>query len=364
MRRAVFLLGFGLLAALPAPAGQQPAGDVAARLSTFFGSWYSVCPGTRVTAAPASGIAVPGYEAFRVERQCDLKNRNEMSVTLVDRAAGEVFVGEVLHSSERRGQPFSAEKDIPIIQSALGDLYGVPATIEMLPGSRGPLLPIRIRLREAADATASVSGFVSQDGASLLLGAFRALEDDASALRGRLLSDSTGVRPENAAFYVTAFIDFQCDRCRTRTTKVRDFVGARGGALEIRFLPLVKVHDWAFAAAETAAALANISPTLYMKYEEALFPRAGSMTGAAARELGADVAAAAGARDAFDRELSSGRARQRVVRDIDLAFSLGLNGTPAFFYEGAFLTGEPGLAEEVIAAGLRPPKAGGKGGPQ
>jgi hypothetical protein len=359
MRPSLFFLGLGLLAALPAGAGEEPTRD---RLSKFYASWYSVCPGTKVTVAPVSEIAIPGYEAYRVERQCELKNRNEMTVTLVDRAAGEVFVGEVLHSSERAGQPFSAEKDLPVIQSALSDIYGVPVSIEMPQGARDRCCR-SARLKEAEGATASVSGFVSQDGASLLLGAFRPLEGDPAALRASLLAESAGVRPPKAGFYVTAFIDFQCDRCRTRTVKVRDFVWSRGGALEIRFLPLVKVHNWAFAAAETGAALANVSPALYMKYEESLFPRAGSMTEAAARELGADVAEAAGARAAFDAELSSGRARQRVVRDIDLALSLGLNGTPAFFYEGAFMTGEPGLAEKFVAGRLdSPPARAGKGG--
>jgi hypothetical protein len=99
---------------------------------------------------------------------------------------------------------------------------------------------------------------------------------------------------------------------------------------------------------ESAAALANVSPAPYANYEEALFPRAGGMMEKAARELARDVAEAAGAREAFEQELSSGRARERVLRDIELALRLGLNSTPVFFYRGTLLTGESQLAESYI----------------
>jgi protein-disulfide isomerase len=178
-----------------------------------------------------------------------------------------------------------------------------------------------------------------------------------------MLAESPGVRPRSGKYYVTAFIDFQCEKCRQRTPELADFAWTHGGgALEIRFLPMVKVHDWAFAAAETAAALANVSPALYDRYEQAVFPQASAMTPAAVRQVGADVAEAAGVGPAYREELSSGRARQRVARDVGLAMSLGLNGTPVFFYEGAFLTSDTGVAENYIDGRLRQ-KSGSPGTP-
>lgn len=359
MRRTLVSTLLGLSAAALAQGGQ----DFREKVSKYFGAWYSVCPGTQVSVSPVSEISLPGYEAYGVERQCDIKNRNEMSVTLVDVAKNEIFVGEVLHDSSRRGRPFSPVADGRVIEGALTEAYGVPASLQLEPGSRGPLQPIRVSLQQAPDAVAKVAGFVSQDGASLLLGEFRPLDVDPTVFRERVLSESRGVRPPKGRFFVTAFIDFQCEKCRQRTPQVRDFVWGRGGALEIRFLPLVKVHDWAFAAAVSAAALSNVSPELYAKYEDALFPRAGSMNAAAARQIAADVADAAGVRAAFDGELSSGRARDRVVRDVELALRLGLSGTPVFFYRGAFLTGETGLAEKAIESLMSaPPASSGRGG--
>jgi protein-disulfide isomerase len=209
-----------------------------------------------------------------------------------------------------------------------------------------------VSLRQAPNASASRSGFVTQDGAGLLLGEFHPLGTPPEAWRENVLSESAGIRTSKGSFAVTAFIDFQCEKCRLRAPQVRDFVSSRGGTLEVRFLPLVKIHNWAFAAAESAAALGSISPALYASYEEAIFPRAGSMTEAAARELAADVAAAGKAREAYDAEIASGRARDRVLRDVELALRLGLNGTPVFFYRGAFLPSDPNLAESYIQSRL------------
>jgi protein-disulfide isomerase len=324
--------------------------DTATRdqLRRYFAEWFSVCPDSRVTVAEDRELSIPGFEAYQIERHCKLKNREEQSVALLDPARREVFVGQVLHSDERRDQPFSAATDFPVLAEALRGMFGTPVSLELGSGSRGTLLPIRVAVRQSADATATMPGFVSQDGASLLLGEFFPLDERPDALRERLLSESPGVRPPKGSFAVTAFIDFQCEKCRVRTPKVRDFVWTHGGALEIRFLPLVKVHNWAFAAAEQAAALADVSPALYAKYEDALFPRAGAMNEKAARELAADIADAAGVRPAFEAELSSGRARQRVIRDIELALRLGLNGTPVFFYRGAELTPEPEVVEAYL----------------
>jgi len=86
------------------------------------------------------------------------------------------------------------------------------------------------------------------------------------------------------------------------------------------------------------------------------------MTPESVRQAGADVAEAAGVGPAYREELSSGRARQRVARDVELAMRLGLNGTPVFFYEGAFLSSDTGVAENYIDGRLRkaPGSTGGR----
>ena len=147
---------------------------------------------------------------------------------------------------------------------------------------------------------------------------------------------------------IVEFVDFQCDRCRKRAPEVKKFVGESGGSVEVRFFPLVKVHPWAFAAAESAAALAAISSQLYESYETALFARAETMDSDGARQLAADVAEAAGRKKDLAAEVSSGRPRERVLADLRLGMRLGVAGTPWFFHDGTLIPADPDLLENLL----------------
>lgn len=361
MRRTVFLAVLALFSGLSA------RGDDAtkARVGRYFTKWYSVCPGNKVTVTAMPEVAIPGYDAYRAERACEFKNRNESNLTLVDKAGKEIFVGQVLHDDTRRDRPFVAATDLPLVRGALQEMFGLPVSLSLGQGQRGALVPLAVRILQAPGAVATLAGFASQDGASILLGEFFAFDVDPTVTRSKLLAGSAPpASAKKPIFTVTAFIDFQCEKCRVRTPQVRTFAWAHGGEVQVRFLPLVKIHNWAFAAAESAAGLMAVSPALYPKYEDAIFPRATGMDEKAARDLATDIAQAAGVGEAFAAELSSGRARDRVLADIDLALRLGLNGTPAFFYQGVWLTAEPELAENFIQSRLEAAAKPGKGSPR
>jgi protein-disulfide isomerase len=356
MRKAALLAILTLL--LPAAGRADEA--TRQKVGRFFSAWYSVCPGNKVAVTEARDIAVPGYEAYKADRDCELKNRNESNVTLVDASHREIFVGQVLHDDSRKNRPFSPAADLPAIKGVLQQEYGLPIGIGTKGAPRGALVPIEVRIQEAPNALATLRGFVSQDGASILLGEFFPLDVAPEVTRAKLLADGASPAAKKPLFTVTAFIDFQCEKCRVRTPQIRDYAFTHGGRLETRLLPLVKIHDWSFAAAECAAALAAVQPALEDNYERAMFPKAASMNAQAARDTAADVAEAAGVKTAFEQEIASGRARDRVIADIDLALRLGINGTPQFFFRGAWLTSEPELVEHYIDSRLSEP--GGSSG--
>lgn len=347
MRRLIgFLAVFGLCLARPADAGDP---DTPRRIALYFTGWYEWYTLSRVVAEESRDVAVPGFEAYRVSRQSDSRMHQESNVALYDRSRDEIFVGDVFDDPRRRAarHPFDAAADLPNVEAALTDALGLPVEARREGAARGALLPIVVRIREAEGAVARRDGFVSADGATLLLGEFRPLAETPAAFRAGLLAENRGVRPRSGSFTLAEFLDFQCDRCRVRTPMAEKLVSARGGALEFYFLPLVKGHDWSFAAAEAAAALASVSPELFARYMEALFSREG-MTAEAARQLAADVAEAAGRRADFGAELSSGRARQRVARDITLAIRLGIGATPRFVHAGTLVAGERGVLEAYL----------------
>jgi hypothetical protein len=356
VRKPLFL-ALLLCCAIPFPSGAQPSARE--KIAAYFRGWYAHIPGSEVVVNATREVSVAGFEAYRVERKSSSKAHQESNVVLYDSASGEIFLGDVFHDPERAkgGRPLDAARDIPDMEAALRDLFGLPVKVELQSRPRGALRPLTVSVREDKDqdALATRAGFVSSDGATLMLGEFRPASESPTAFRAKLLGESAGVRVEPGRFIVTEFMDFQCDRCRVRTPEVRRAVLGKGGTVEIRFLPLVKMHDWAFAAAESAAALAGVKPELYRRYEESVFARAEGMSVAAARELAADIAGAAGADDAFAAEIASGRARARVLRDISLAMRLGIMATPSFVHRGTLIPGERGLLEDFLWQSLPSP---------
>ncbi len=367
--RKPFLLAPLLCGALASSSFAQP--PVRERIAGYFRAWYAHIPGSEVSVSPTREVVLPGLEAYKVERRSSSKSHQEENIAFYDAGRDEVFVGDLLHDPGRSNgnRPFDPGRDLSNIEASMAELFGLPVKVELGSTARGALLPLTISIRQDkdSDSFAARAGFVSKDGSTLMLGEFQPLAAGPAAFREKLLGQTEGARPrqgsptrqsrsgDGARFTVTEFLDFQCDRCRVRTPDVRRAVEEKGGTVEVRFLPLVKTHDWAFAAAESAAALAGVKPELYRRYEEAVFARSEGMSRAAARELASDIAEAAGARDAFAAELSSGRARARVLRDVDLAMRLGVMVTPAFLYRGTLLSGEKGLLETFLRESLKAP---------
>ena len=352
MRRSL-LLTLVLCCAAPLFSALPPLSE---RLAAFFRGWYAHIPGSEVVVTPTRDVVLPGLEAFRVERHSRSKAYQESTVVLYDAASGEIFVGDAFQDPGRAGgrRMFEAGSDLPNMETALREAFGLPVRVEVKTPARGALKPLKVLVSQEKEGDAFVSraGFVSNDGSTLMLGEFHPLSENPAAFRERLLGQSPGVRGEQARFTVTEFLDFQCERCRVRTPDVRRAVAEKGGTVEIRFLPLVRQHAWAFAAAESAAALAGVGLELYHRYEESVFARAEGMNAAAARELAADIADASGAREAYNAEIASGRARGRVLRDISLAQRLGVMGTPSFLFRGTLLPGEKGVLEDYLFVSL------------
>jgi hypothetical protein len=338
------LILLAVAASAPARAADPGTPD---RLRRFFESWYTYFPGSTVAVTPLPDFDQPGLSAFRAERKSSSPAHQESSVALWDGARQEVLVGDVFADPDRRrsGKPFDPATDLPNVQASLAEAFGLPVRATRAGPARGPLEPLRIDVRQRADAILSRDGFASKDGSLIALGEFVSVPGGVEAFRRRLLGERPGVRQGSGRFTVTEFLDFQCERCRARAPEVEKAVAERGGTVEARFLPLVRNHDWAFAAAESAAALAALDAALYPKYRAAVFARAESLNPEGCRDLARDLAESAGIAARFHEEIASGRARDRVLADMRLAARIGVSITPTFVFDGTLLSGEAGLLE-------------------
>jgi hypothetical protein len=151
MRRLAAFFALAICAALPGRADEATRD----RVSCYFTGWYSVCPGTKVAVTDASEVRIPGYEAYRTERSCSLKNRDESGVTLVSRDGKQIFVGAVLHDDSRHDRPFSPQSDLPGVRDTLQGMFGLPVALSVGAGVSGALIPIDIRIQQVPGSDSS-----------------------------------------------------------------------------------------------------------------------------------------------------------------------------------------------------------------
>lgn len=123
------------------------------------------------------------------------------------------------------------------------------------------------------------------------------------------------------------FSDFQCPFCGRAQEALRTFMSKHGAEVTMVFkhLPLSQIHPEAVPAAR--AAWAAQQQGRFWEYHDLLFTRQDALAdvvyAALATQLGLDVAR-------FNRDRRSEAAGAAIERDLTLARTLGLGGTPFF----------------------------------
>jgi len=156
------------------------------------------------------------------------------------------------------------------------------------------------------------------------------------------LAADSPMRGDSAArVLLVEFSDFQCPFCERAQATLKAFIDAHGAEVKVVFkhLPLTALHPQAVSAAR--AAWAAHQQGRFWEYHDRLFARQNDLGDAAytalARELGLDLVR-------FDRDRKSDAAAQAVARDLELAKTLGLTGTPFFLVNREPVAGAQPLA--------------------
>jgi protein-disulfide isomerase len=161
-----------------------------------------------------------------------------------------------------------------------------------------------------------------------------------------------------APVVIVEFSDFQCPYCRSVEPTLKALLAKYAGrvSLAYRDFPLREVHPQAQQAAEAAWCAGEQGK--FWEYHDLLYTNeakldAGSLAGHA-RSLGIDV-------QRFTSCLASGKFKHAVEEDVQAGSKVGVNGTPAFFINGIFLSGaQPaGIFEKIIEAELAAAQAEG-----
>lgn len=157
------------------------------------------------------------------------------------------------------------------------------------------------------------------------------------ALVGRALA--SGLTLGNSAHrpHVVEFADYQCPACRVADSVLESAQHQAHGLPSVRFhfLPLEGIHPFAFEAA--VASVCAAQQGRFESIHHVLYKEQGDI---GRRSWGA-LAMAAGVPDTarLVRCMDDTAAANHVIADEELAASLHLQGTPAFFVDGKLIFG-------------------------
>lgn len=163
-----------------------------------------------------------------------------------------------------------------------------------------------------------------------------------------LLQGGSVVGPSNAPIKIVFFSDFQCPFCIQAHAGLARLREAYPGRVAViyRHFPLESIHPYARSAALAAECAAEQGR--FEEYQDALFAAQGTLYLQQWQEL----AGQSGVPDLseFARCVVDARHDDRIVHDLELGRSIGVNGTPAFVLDGRMVSGTPGieLLEEWI----------------
>lgn len=163
-----------------------------------------------------------------------------------------------------------------------------------------------------------------------------------------VIGDSPIQGAGDAKIVLVEFSDFQCPFCARAHTTVTQFMAKHKGRVTLTYkhLPLVSIHSEAMPAAQ--ASWAAQQQGKFWEYHDALFK--------AQDQLGEDLYVKI-AQDLqlnlekFNQDRQSEAAKTAINKDLELANSLGISGTPFFILNGETFSGAVELAEmeEVLA---------------
>ncbi len=315
------------------------AGGVEKRLVEYAALYLAYDPDTKITVGK-SDLKLPGFTAWRIQRTGRFENLKADAVVFVSNDGKWFFEGD----SFRNPSPklVTSEADVGWITSKYAQLLGSKVRGQLVPERNAAGLKGMSVVLESGFGPVQAPGLVTPDGSTYLAGTLWDFQADPRVERRRRI-DLTAQRasgPADAAVTIVEYADMECQYCRFRGRQLDKLLAANAGVASVRrhykFFPLWSHHAWSMKAASAGDCLFRLAggPSLF-RFKELVYGRQENLSVSAIDELAITSAEGEGVSrsdylacylrdDSFDR----------VRKDMEEGYRLGVNSTPTYFVDG------------------------------
>jgi protein-disulfide isomerase len=296
-------------------------------------------PDAKVTVEKAD-LKLPGFTSWHIKRTGRYEPLNADAVVFVSNDGKWFYEGDSFLN--RKPTPVRSETDLAWIASRYANLLHANVRTQLVPERNvGDLRGMSVVL-ETGYGPVRVPGLVSADGSVFLAGTLWDFQSDPRAERRRRI-DLTAQRAQGSAdspVTLVEFADMECSYCRFRGRQLDKLLAANQGIVNVRrhykFFPLWSNHPWAMKAASAGDCLFRLaSPAALFRFKDLAYSRQENLSVAAVDELAVTSAEGEGvSRSDFLGCYLRDESFDRVRRDMEEGYRLGVNSTPTYFVDG------------------------------
>ena len=327
--------------AAPATASTAPAAGpgLEKQIADYVALYLPWDPDSRVTVE-SSPLKLPGFSAWHVVRTGRYRTLKADAVVFISNDRKWFFEGDSFLN--QRPQVPRTDADVSWVTARYADLLRTNVKAQLVPSTDAAGLKGIVVILESGFGPVRVPGHVSADGGVFLAGNLWDFQGDPRAERRKKidLSVQRASGPTDAPVTIAEYADMECQYCRFRGRQLDKLIAANVGVMSVRrhykFFPLWSHHAWAMKAASGADCLFRLSgdPAM-LRFKELAYGRQESMSVSAVDELAITSAEGEGvARNDFLGCYLRDESFDRVRKDMDEGYRLGVNSTPTYFVDG------------------------------
>jgi hypothetical protein len=331
-----------------------PAAGIEKRLSEFVKLYLPWEPDSNVAVVKAD-LKLPGFTSWTFNRTGPHETLKAQATVFVSNDGKWFFEGDSFLNPSP--QPLRSASDLQWVTSRFASLLRAHVRGELVPERDAAGLKGVAIVLETGYGPVRVPGLVTPDGSVFLRGMLWDFQGDPRAERRRRI-DLTAQRAQGSAdapVTIVEYADMECGYCKFRGRHLDKLLAANQGIVSVRrhykFFPLWSAHPWAMKAASAADCLFRLaSPAALFRFKDLAYSRQENLSVAAVDELAITSAEGEGvSRPDFLGCYLREESFERVRKDQEEGYRLGVTSTPTYFVDGTQISWiEDKLMEEYL----------------